>query len=201
MPGTNAELSTSANRDVRHDPAKTAEAFLATTSHRGHSMADRDDIIGTDSPVSAAQRATLDAVLDMIVPASEDGRLPSAVAVGVLEYIRDAAAVDPASELIATLREELDRLEEQARGRFGAAFADLAQDDRQALVDQIRSSDPRFMRQLAMQTVTCYYQDDRVLEALGMEARAPHPQGYEVVSGDLSLLDPVVQRGKRYRDA
>ena len=159
-------------------------------------MADRSDIIGSDNPVSETQRATLDAVLDMIVPASEDGRLPSAVAVGVPDHIRDAA-----NDLLAALRTELDRLEEQARGQFGSAFTELAENDRQALVDQIRSGDPGFMRWLAMETMTCYYQDERVLEALGMEARAPYPQGYEVVSGDLSVLEPVIQRGRRYRDA
>lgn len=169
-------------------------------------MPDPDDIIGTDSPVSAVQRATLDAVLNMIVPASEDGRLPSAVEVGVLDHIRDAAsgapaAGDPAHDLIDTLGEELDRLDDQARTQFGGAFAELAADDQETLVSNIRSNDPRFMSGLAMVTVTCYYQHDRVLEALGMEARAPYPQGYEVVSGDLSLLEPVVQRGKRYRDA
>jgi hypothetical protein len=173
-------------------------------------MTDPDDIIGTDSPVSAVQRATLDAVLNMIVPASEDGRLPSAVEVGVLDHIRDAAAGDavagapaagdPAHDLIDTLREELDRLDDQARTQFGGAFAELAADDQQTLVDNIRSNDPRFMSGLAMVTMTRYYQHDRVLEALGMEARAPYPQGYEVLSGDLSLLDPVIQRGKRYRD-
>ncbi len=168
-------------------------------------MTDPDDIIGTDSPVSAVQRATLDAVLNIIVPASEDGRLPSAVEVGVLDHIRDAAAGDavagaPAHDLIDTLREELDRLDDQARTQFGGAFAELAADDQETLVDNIRSNDPRFMSGLAMVTVTCYYQHDRVLEALGMEARAPYPQGYEVLSGDLSLLDPVIQRGKRYRD-
>ncbi len=151
------------------------------------------------------QRATLDAVLNIIVPASEDGRLPSAVEVGVLDHIRDAAAGDPAAgdparDLIDTLREELDRLDDQARTHFGGAFAELAADDQETLVDNIRSNDPRFMSGLAMVTVTRYYQHDRVLEALGMEARAPYPQGYEVLSGDLSLLDPVIQRGKRYRD-
>ncbi len=164
-------------------------------------MTDRNNVIGSDSPVSAAQRATLNAVLNMIVPASDDGRMPNAADVGVLDHIRDAAAGDLSRDLIGTLREELDRLDEQARGQFGSAFASLAQRDRQTLIDRIRSNDPRFMQGLAMVTVTCYYQDDRVLKALGMEARAPYPEGYEVVSGDLSLLEPVVQRGKRYRDA
>ena len=61
------------------------------------------------------------------------------------------------------------------------------------------SCGPEFLADLARQTVSFYYQQDRVLEAIGVEARAPYPQGFEVVSGDLSLLDPVRRRGTIYR--
>jgi hypothetical protein len=33
-----------------------------------------------------------------------------------------------------------------------------------------------------------------------MEARPPHPKGYEMAPHDLSLLDPVRRREKLYRD-
>ena len=46
----------------------------------------------------------------------------------------------------------------------------------------------------------CYYRDDRVMEALGMEARAPFPLGYEVPEGDWSMLEAVQARGKIWRD-
>ncbi len=49
--------------------------------------------------------------------------------------------------------------------------------------------------------VQCYYRDDRVLRAIEMEPRAPHPAGYDLEQGDWSLLEPVRQRGKIYRDA
>ncbi len=45
-----------------------------------------------------------------------------------------------------------------------------------------------------------YYRDDRVLLAIGHEARAPFPKGYEVEQGDWSLLDPVKRRAKLWRD-
>jgi len=47
----------------------------------------------------------------------------------------------------------------------------------------------------------CYYRDDRVMQALGMEARAPFPKGYEVPEGDWSMLEAVQARGKIWRDA
>ena len=45
-----------------------------------------------------------------------------------------------------------------------------------------------------------YYTDVRVVEALGFEARPPHPQGYEMGPDDLSLLEAVRRRGKLYRE-
>lgn len=155
-----------------------------------------DRIIGSDGALTAAQRETLVAVLDTIIPASGDGRFPSAADVDVLDHIRASA-----SHLLPALREDLGRLDRLAVERSGSAFAQLTESDRACVVDEARSAEPDFLRALALQTATCYYQDDRVLHALGMEARPPFPEGYEVVSGDLSLLDPVRKRGKLYRDA
>ncbi|HUI24603.1 MAG TPA: hypothetical protein VL403_00860, partial [Candidatus Kryptonia bacterium] len=49
---------------------------------------------------------------------------------------------------------------------------------------------------------TCagYCQHARVVEALGLEARPPHPQGYQMEPNDLTLLDDVRRCPKRYRD-
>lgn len=45
-----------------------------------------------------------------------------------------------------------------------------------------------------------YYRDDRVLLALGLEARAPFPKGYVLEQGDWSLLDTVRRRPAFWRD-
>ena len=153
-------------------------------------------IISSDGVLTAAQREILRAVLDMIIPASEDGRFPSAAEVDVLEHIRESQ-----SHLLPALREDLGRLDRLAAEHSGTAFAHLTESGRIRVMDEIRSAEPGFLKDLALQTATRYYQDDRVLRALGMEARPPFPKGYEIVSGDLSLLDPVRKRGKLYRDA
>jgi hypothetical protein len=44
---------------------------------------------------------------------------------------------------------------------------------------------------LALHAFTGYYQHPRVVESLGLEPRAPHPQGYQMAPNDLSLLEPV----------
>ena len=154
-----------------------------------------DDIIGSDATLNSDQQRTFVAILDMIIPASDDGRFPSAADMDVLGYI---AKTDP--QLLDTVRTELDRLNAVSEDLYGVVFGDAGETHRQGLLDEIRGTEPPFLGGLAQQTVTLYYQDDRVMEAIGMEARPPFPKGYEVVAGDLSLLDPVRARGQVYRD-
>ena len=154
-----------------------------------------NEIIGSDAVLDSAQQRTFGAILDMIIPASGDGRFPSAAETDVLGYV---AKTDP--KLLETVRIELDRLNTMSENLHGLVFGDAHETVRQELLDEIRGKEPQFLRGLALQTVTCYYQDDRVMEAIGMEARPPFPKGYEVVAGDLSLLDPVRARGQVYRD-
>ena len=48
--------------------------------------------------------------------------------------------------------------------------------------------------------LAAYYRDDRVLMALGHEARAPFPKGHLVEQGDWSLLEAVKHRPQFWRD-
>lgn len=155
-----------------------------------------DDVIGSDRPMTAMQRALFEIVVDMIVPASSDGTKPSAAEVGVLDSIAER---EP-GELPAIAR-DIDRLDAAARERQGAGFTEIDAASRQAVVEAMRADDSTFLQNLAMHTVTCYYQDDRVLTAIGLEPRPPFPKGYEVVAGDTDLLEPVRRRGSIVREA
>ena len=46
----------------------------------------------------------------------------------------------------------------------------------------------------------CYYRDDRVLRALGIEPQAPFPKGRALEPGDWSLLEAVRSRPRMWRD-
>lgn len=153
------------------------------------------NLIGSDHPLSQTHRSMLPLVLNLIVPPSADGRMPGAADVDVLAHLTAAAA-----DSIPLLRDEFDRLEAEANARFAASFIDLGANARQRLVASLRTDDPGFMRLLALNTVTCYYQDERVMAGLGMPPRAPFPQGFDVKTGDLTLLDPVRQRGPIWRE-
>ena len=157
--------------------------------------ADRIQITDSAQPLTAEQRATLDIVLNMIVPPSADGRMPGTAEVGVPAYL-----LSEVPDALPELRQELEQLDLRSRERFARGFAELGKGERQALVAAMRAQAPSFMSRLAMEALACYYQHDRVLECLGRQVRPPYPKGYEVVQGDLSLLDPVRARGKIYRD-
>ena len=46
----------------------------------------------------------------------------------------------------------------------------------------------------------CYYRDDRVMRALGLEPRPPYPKGHVLEQGDWTLLDVVRGRPRMWRD-
>jgi hypothetical protein len=148
------------------------------------------------STLDARHQAAVRLLADLIIPPSADGRLPGASAFDVAGYL---AEVVP--ETLPALRIELDRLDADARARHGRGFDALDAPARAALVDALRAADPAFLATLALETASCYYQQDAVLAAIGVEPRPPAPQGFQVLAGDLSLLAPVRRRGRIWRDA
>jgi hypothetical protein len=53
---------------------------------------------------------------------------------------------------------------------------------------------------LGRAVLQCYYRDDRVMRALGVEPRPPYPKGPELEQGDWSLLETVRSRPRMWRD-
>jgi hypothetical protein len=84
--------------------------------------------------------------------------------------------------------------------KSGGAFASLDQDGREALLNDYYANGGAASATLGRVILGAYYRDDRVLIAIGHEARAPFPKGYDVEQGDWSLLDPVRRRAKFWRD-
>ncbi len=144
------------------------------------------DILSTDAPLTADERAVLAALLDTLVPAGADGRMPSAAAVDFDGYLRTQA-----SDFVGELKSMLKR--------FEPPFADLAIGARGDRVAEFSAHEPDAFRNLLTRVYDCYYQDDRVRLEIGVATGAPFPQGNEVTAGDLSLLDPVIANSTRHR--
>jgi hypothetical protein len=82
----------------------------------------------------------------------------------------------------------------------GGAFAGLDLTTREAIAEKFLARDTPGMAALGRAVLQCYYRDDRVVRALGLEPRAPFPKGHTLEQGDWSLLDAVRQRPKMWRD-
>jgi len=147
---------------------------------------------------SAAQQRLLACVLDDVIPPSADGRLPGAGALGLAAHLD--GALDAMPELKAMIAQSLAALDGLARRRHPGGLDALAAAERAAVLAELAASDDALPPVLAIHAYTGYYQHARVLEALGLEARPPHPKGYEMEENDLSLLEPVRLLGRRYRD-
>jgi hypothetical protein len=68
------------------------------------------------------------------------------------------------------------------------------------VLNEIATTEPGFLPGLIFHTYAGYYQNGRVMEALGLEPRPPHPAGYEMEPGDLTLLEAVRRRPRMYRE-
>ena len=140
--------------------------------------------------LTRAQRADLRAIAAMIIPASDEYKVPGA----------DDPAIQ--ADIVATLGRDtapvaqaLDHLAKLA----GQPLAELEPDRRDAVAREFRSSGGAAAATLVRVVLQCYYRDDRVLRSLGIELRAPFPKGHVLPEGDWSLLDPVKARGGRMR--
>jgi len=145
--------------------------------------------IASDGPIPAPERQILDRLLDLMIPASADGVMPGA---GTLDLYRERGRLTDTA--VTALREGSRGLDALAQARFQIGFAGLDSEHAMTLVNEYRALAPEFFGVFVTQSAARYYQHDRVLLALGLEPRAPWPQGNQVAEGDWSLLDPVRER-------
>jgi hypothetical protein len=150
-----------------------------------------------DGRLSAGEERALAAVLDEIIPASGDGRFPGAGEVGVAATV--AGLVRDIAELRTPVLQGLATLAALAARRSPEGFASLAPHERRAVLDELAATDAAFLPTMTFLAYVGYYKERRVLEALGLPARPPHPQGHEVKPNDLTILAPVRARPKMFR--
>lgn len=142
--------------------------------------------------LSAAEARDLQRLAGIMVPSSAEFGVPGADDDAIFADIvrslgRDAPAVKTA---LADLRklaagEEFCRLE-------GAKAESAA-------MTLLGEGGPT-VTALGRAVLQCYYRDDRVLRALGVEPVAPFPAGRPIEQGDWSLLDAVRGRPPFWRD-
>lgn len=140
----------------------------------------------SDLTLSAAEQDALRALLGTILPASADGRMPSAAELDFPAYVSAQAG-----GFWPGLRALLSDLPTD--------FADKSQGDRAAILKGIATGQPKAFDDLIFRVYDCYYQNDAVRLLIGSHPVPPFPRGNEIPAGDLSSLDAVVQRSPGYR--
>ena len=144
------------------------------------------------SLLSADERRALRCVAGAMIPANREYRVPGADDDAIFADI--LASLGPDEALVSAALQRLDVL-------CGGSVAGRDAAAQQAACAALSEESAPLAAVLARVTVQCYYRDDRVMRSLNMEPRPPYPLGFEVESGDWSLLEPVRARGKIYRDA
>ena len=138
------------------------------------------------------QRDDLRTVAGMIIPASDEYKVPGADDATVQADIVKTLGRDTAPVVAA-----LDHLARLA----GKPLVELDAARRDEVAKEFRASGGAPAATLVRVVLQCYYRDDRVLRSLGLELRAPFPMGYTLEQGDWSLLDPVKARPFKLRRA
>jgi hypothetical protein len=138
--------------------------------------------MSANSELTPAQQDDLRTLAAMIIPASSAYDVPGAddpvIQADMLATLgRDAGAARDALERLARLA--------------GAPLATLDAASRAAVARDLRATGGTAVATLTRVVLQCYYRDDRVVRSLGLEPRAPFPQGHELEQGDWSLLDRV----------
>ena len=144
------------------------------------------DLRATDHPLGEQPQSLLAALLDALIPASNDGAMPSAADVDFKCYLSTQAA-----DFVADLTSIL--------GRLDPAFPDLSLSERCEQLTGFSANEPQAFQSLLSRVYDCYYQDERVRSEIGVVTGAVFPQGNRIIPGDLGLLDPVIENASRHR--
>ncbi|WP_262047515.1 hypothetical protein [Bradyrhizobium sp. Bra78] len=142
--------------------------------------------------LSSRQRDDLRTIAAMIVPASDEYKVPGADDPAIQADMLATLGRD--TGLVTAALDHLARLADQP-------LAELDAERRDAVAQEFRKHGGAAAATLVRVVLQCYYRDDRVLRSLGLELRAPFPKGYVLPDGDWSLLDPVKAKAGTLRRA
>ena len=145
-------------------------------------------------PLNVGHLQTLNALLDVLIPASSDGAMPAASGLGLFDDLR---AMPDATR--ARVETGLNWLQSQSATEHGKPFSEITAEQASALFQTLRAENPGCAGALTLQITARYLQSDPVVIALGLEARPHWPNGYQVPQSDWGLLEPVRKRGEIWR--
>jgi hypothetical protein len=141
--------------------------------------------------LTPAEFQDLRRLTSFMVPASGEYGVPGA----------DDAAIF--ADILRSLDRDLDAVRAalvMLREIAGCDFSGLDESKAEPAAMTLLSREGPTLAALGRAVLQCYYRDDRVMRALGLEPRPPYPKGHVLEQGDWALLDVVCGRPRMWRD-
>lgn len=148
-------------------------------------------IEGPGAELTPLELRDLRRLTGFMVPANPEYGVPSADDEAIFADIVRSLGRDSID-----VRMALSMLREIAGGDFGS----LEDGKAETVAMTLLGRQGPVVTALGRAVLQCYYRDDRIMRALGIEPRAPFPQGRVLEQGDWSLLNAVRGRPRMWRD-
>lgn len=146
------------------------------------------------------EKSLISSILDQIIPASKDGKIPSAGVIGVADFIE--LEIKKNVSLLPRMKRGLKRVSEIAKAQ-DAKFDALSSTTKVSILQQVEREDAEFFKTLITQTYMGYYSRPDIRALLNLSPNPVHPDGYYVdpESSELmsKLTGPVIERGQCFR--
>lgn len=144
-----------------------------------------------NSDLTAEDRLTLDAILDILIPSNTMRNIPAAGAAGVGDFIESE------TQSASCIGDHVNALLGHNELRDGDVTVDK--------VSQLENDMPEAFSALLRITYMGYYSQPELRALMGVAVWPVHPKGYDVLSEGDALLDeltlPVKTRGPCYRES
>src|SRR5262245_13856975 len=144
-----------------------------------------------DSGLTAVELRAFRRLVGIMVPACAEYGVPGA---------DDAAIFADIARSLGRDQYDVRKALAQLRALAGKDFDTLDAFAAEAVATALLGREGSEIMALGRAVLQCYYRDDRVVRSLGLEPRAPYPQGHILEQGDWSLLDAVRGRPPMWRD-
>ena len=139
-------------------------------------------------------------ILETLIPASKDGKIPSANNILIIEKLKQEAIKD--NKFKSLLLDGLKHIKHM----LIVTGNDLNSIDLRNftnLICKLEDQKPEFFNAFLRKIYIAYYNQPSIRTHFGLSANPPHPEGYNVPSETIeeisSLVAPVIKRGACYR--
>lgn len=143
--------------------------------------------------MNAADPQAIERILQTLIPDSDDGSIPGAARVIEAESLLLIFGAPETQTLF-------EQLNDAARRTNGKNFGDLDVTEVTRCITENRITWSQLARRIGPAVLRAYFGCPQVLAAMGLVTRAPFPEGFVINEIDYDLLEPVFNRGKKYRD-